>query len=222
MTNIGVLVSGGGTNLQAIIDKINDGALSKCKITVVIASKPRIYALERAKTAGIPGLCIEKKHFPNPAEFDEALVAALRLHEADLVVTAGYLTIFGQAVIDAFPNRIINIHPALIPSFSGKNFYGLAPHIKALEYGVKITGATTHFTWLDTDAGPIIMQKAVIVEENDTPESLQKRVMEEAEQVILPETIRLFSENRLRVEGRRVIILDDSADKNVEAVDKYD
>ena len=209
MTNIGVLVSGGGTNLQAIIDKIEEGALSRCKITVVIAGNPRAYALERAKAARIPHLCIEKKTFADPADFDRALIGALRAHGAGLVVTAGYLTLFGQAVIDAFPNRIINVHPALIPSFCGKGFYGLAPHIKALEYGVKITGATTHFTWLDTDAGPIIMQKAVEVKADDTPESLQKRVMAEAEQVILPETIRLFSENRLRVEGRRVIIQND-------------
>ena len=209
MTNIGVLVSGGGTNLQAIIDKIEDGGLKNCKIAVVIASRPKAYALERAKTNRIPGLCIEKKRFADPAEFDAALIASLREHSVDLVVTAGYLTIFGRAVIDAYPNRIINVHPALIPSFCGKGFYGLEPHRKALEYGVKITGATTHFTWLDTDAGPIIMQKAVAVEENDTPESLQKRVMEEAERVILPETIRLFSENRLSVIGRKVVIKED-------------
>ena len=204
--NIGVLVSGGGTNLQAIIDRIADGFLSGCKITVVIASRPRAYALERAKAAGIPCLCIEKKAFADPADFDNALIAALREHGVGLVVTAGYLTLFGQAVIDAFPNRIINVHPALIPSFCGKGFYGLTPHIKALEYGVKLSGATTHIIWLETDSGPVIMQKAVAVEADDTPESLQKRVMTEAEQIILPETIKLFAENRVTVEGRLVKI----------------
>ena len=206
MLNLGVLVSGGGTNLQAIIDRIADGYLAGCRVAVVVASRPRIYAVERAKAAGIPHLCIEKKSYADPADFDKALVAALKSYGVGLVVTAGYLTLFGQAVVDAFPNRIINVHPALIPSFCGKGFYGLAPHIKALEYGVKLTGATTNIVWLEADAGPIIMQKAVAVEEGDTPEILQKRVMTEAEQVILPETIRLFAENRVTVEGRIVKI----------------
>ena len=206
MLNIGVLVSGGGTNLQTIIDRIADGFLTGCHIAVVIASRPRIFAIDRAKSAGIPCLCIEKKTFANPAEFDIALVAALNEYNVGLVVTAGYLTLFGQAVVDAFPNRIVNVHPALIPSFCGKGFYGLTPHKKALEYGVKLTGATTNIVWLEADAGPVIMQKAVAVEDGDTPESLQKRVMTEAEQVILPETIKLFAENRVSVEGRIVKI----------------
>ena len=206
MLNLGVLVSGGGTNLQAIIDRIADGFLAGCRISVVISSKPKAYAIERAKIAGIPALCVQKKKYPTLADFDKALVEALMSHDVSLVITAGYLTIFGQAVIDAFPDRIINIHPALIPAFCGKGFYGLEPHRKALEYGVKLTGATTHIIWLETDSGPIIMQKAVAVAEDDTPESLQRRVMVEGEQVILPETIRLFIEDRIRVEGRRVII----------------
>jgi len=206
MVNIGVLVSGGGTNLQIIIDRIADGALPNCKIAAVIASRPGAYALERAKIHGIPHFCIQRKKFAAPEDFDQKLIESLNEYSVDLVVLAGFTTIFGQAVVDAFPNRMINVHPALIPSFCGKGFYGLTPHIKALEYGVKISGASTHFVWLETDSGPVIMQKAVAVKEDDTPESLQQRVMTEAEQVILPETIRLFCENRLRVEGRRVII----------------
>lgn len=206
MTNIGVLVSGGGTNLQAIIDRVADGFLKSCRIAVVISSRRKAYALERAKAAGIPCVCVERKKYESLDGFDAALVAALREHGADLVVTAGFLTIFGRAVIDAYPDRIINVHPALIPSFCGKGFYGLAPHIKALEYGVKLTGATTHFVCLETDAGPIILQKAVSVADGDTAESLQRRVMEEAEWELLTESIRLFSEGRLEVRGRHVII----------------
>jgi len=206
MYNLGVLVSGGGTNLQVIIDRIADGYLGKCRISVVIASRRGAYALERAKASNIPGTVIARKKYENLNDFDDALVAELKAHNVDLVITAGFLTIFGQAVIDAFPNRIINVHPALIPSFCGKGFYGLEPHRKALEYGVKLTGATTHIVWPEVDSGPIIIQKAVAVEEGDTPESLQARVMAEAEQAILPETIRLFSENRIHVEGRKVSI----------------
>lgn len=207
MTDIGVLVSGNGTNLQTIIDRIADGALSGCRIVVVISSKRKAYALERAKAAGIPCLCVERKNFTDPEEFDNALIASLKGYGVELVLTAGYLTIFGHKVFDAFPNRIINVHPALIPSFCGKGFYGLEPHKRALEYGVKLTGATTHFVWPEVDTGPIIMQKAVRVEEGDTPESLQQRVMEEGERIILPETIRLYAEGRLVVEGRRVTVL---------------
>ncbi|MDR3120001.1 MAG: phosphoribosylglycinamide formyltransferase [Clostridiales bacterium] len=205
-TNIGVLVSGGGTNLQAILDRVADGTLARCRVAVVIASRPGVYALERAKAAGVPAVCISRKRYVDLDAFDAALVEALRAYDVDLVVTAGFLTIFGKAVVDAYPNRIINVHPALIPSFCGKGFYGLTPHKKALEYGVKLTGATTHFVDLEADAGPIILQKAVEVAPDDTPESLQKRVMIEGEWSILPESIRLFSEGRLRVEGRRVMI----------------
>ena len=206
MLNLGVLVSGNGTNLQTILDRIADGYLAGCRVAVVISSRPKAYALERARAAGVPRLCVRKKAYENPDGFDAALVSALQEHGVDLVVTAGYTTVFGQSVIDAFQNRIINVHPALIPSFCGKGFYGLATHEKALEYGVKLTGATTHIVWLETDSGPVIMQKAVAVEEGDTPERLQKRVMTEAEQLILPETIRLFIEGRVSVEGRRTRI----------------
>ena len=216
MLNLGVLVSGGGTNLQAIIDRIADGFLGGCRVAVVIASRPKAYALERAKAAGIPCLCISKKDYIEPDDFDAALIAALRAHSVNLVVTAGYLTLFGQAVIDAFPDRIVNVHPALIPSFCGKGYYGLEPHRRALEYGVKLTGATTHIVCLETDAGPIIMQKAISVEQDDTPESLQKRVMVECEQVILPATIRLFMENRIVVDGRHVLIKDPASVRNTD------
>ncbi|MCL2059030.1 MAG: phosphoribosylglycinamide formyltransferase [Oscillospiraceae bacterium] len=208
MMNIGVLVSGGGTNLQIIIDRVADGYLADCRVAVVIASRPKAYAIERARAAGIPCLCVERKKFTDPDAFDRALISALTEHGVNLVVTAGYLTIFGKAVVDAFPNRIVNVHPALIPSFCGKGFYGLAPHRGVLEYGVKITGATTHIVWPEVDSGPIIMQKAIPVEDGDTPESLQRRVMVEAEQVILPKTIRLFAQNRISVEGRIVKIKD--------------
>jgi len=205
--NIAVLVSGGGTNLQNIIDGIADGTLGRCRVAVVISSRPRAYALERAKAAGIDGICIQRKKFADPADFDAALLDALARYNSDLVVTAGYLTIFGQPVVDAYPNRIINIHPSLIPQFCGKGFYGLTPHERALEYGVKLSGATTHFVSLEADAGPIIMQKAVEVLAGDTPETLQRRIMEEAESVILPRTIKLFCERRLRVDGRIVTVL---------------
>ncbi|MDR1060421.1 MAG: phosphoribosylglycinamide formyltransferase [Clostridiales bacterium] len=206
MTQIGVLVSGGGTNLQAVIDRIADGTLGKCAIAVVISSRPGAYALERAARAGLPAVCVERRRHGDIDEYTRALVGELRARSVELVVMAGFLTITGRELVEAYPNRIINVHPALIPSFCGKGFYGLAPHQKALEYGVKVTGATTHFATLEADAGPIIMQKAVEVREDDTPESLQRRVMEQAEQVILPESIRLYSEGRLRVEGRRVAI----------------
>jgi len=212
MTNIAVLVSGGGTNLQAIIDRIADGSLRACRVRVVISSKPRAYALERAKNAGIPGICVERRRYSSIDDYDAALLSVLKNYEIDLVITAGFLTIFGKSVVDEYPDRIINIHPALIPSFCGKGFYGLTPHVRALEYGVKVSGATTHFVSLEADAGPIIMQKAVEVEEGDTPESLQRRIMTQAEWVILPETIRLFAEGRLRVDGRIVTVLPPPAD----------
>jgi phosphoribosylglycinamide formyltransferase-1 len=206
MTKIGVLVSGGGTNLQAIMDRIADGSLNKCAIAVVISSRPGTYALERAARAGLPAVCLARRQYGDIDEYTRALIGELRARGAELVVMAGFLTITGRELIEAYPNRIINVHPALIPSFCGKGFYGLAPHQKALEYGVKVTGATTIFVTPEVDAGPIIMQKAVEVREGDTPESLQQRVMEQAEQAILPESIRLYSEGRLRVEGRRVVI----------------
>lgn len=208
MLRIGVLVSGGGTNLQAIIDKIESGYIRDSKIVTVVASKPGVYALERAQKYDIPGTCIAKRHYSTIEEYDKALIQHLEDYNVELVVLAGFLSILGEDFIRRYENRIINVHPALIPSFCGKGYYGIIPHQKALEYGVKVTGATVHFVELEADAGPIILQKAVDIREDDTPEVLQKRVMEEAEWEILPEAIKLFAENRLIVDGRRVRIIE--------------
>ncbi len=207
MLKIGVLVSGGGTNLQAILDKIENGYLKDCKIVTVISSKPGAYALERAQKYNIPSAVIAKKSFASADEYDGALIAHMEKYGVELVVLAGFLSILGERFNKRYVSRIINIHPALIPSFCGKGYYGLIPHRKAIEYGVKVTGATVHFVELEADAGPIILQKAVYIKDDDTPETLQKRVMEEAEQEILPEAIKLYSEERLAVEGRKVRIL---------------
>lgn len=208
MLKLGVLVSGGGTNLQAIINKIESGYLKGCSIAVVVSSRPGAYALERAKKHGIPCTCIPKKDFASLDEYDEALIACFKSHDVGLVVMAGFLSMVGEKFVDTYRNRIINIHPSLIPSFCGKGFYGLIPHQKALEYGVKVTGATVHFVDYEYDSGPIILQRAVYVRDDDTPETLQKRVMEEAEWEILPEAIKLFAEGRLLLEGRKVRILE--------------
>ncbi len=207
MLNVGILVSGGGSNLQAIIDKVESGYIKNVSIVTVVSSRPDAYALERAKKHGIKGICISRKTFNNVEEYDEALISHFKALEVDLVVMAGFLSILGERFTRAYEGRVINIHPALIPSFCGKGFYGIIPHQKVLESGVKVTGATVHFVELEADAGPIILQKAVCVEDDDTPEILQKRVMEQAEWDILPEAVRLFAENRLVVEGRRVKII---------------
>lgn len=204
--NIGVLVSGGGTNLQAIIDNINSGKLQNCKIVVVISSREDAYALKRAENNNIPAVCIPRKSFSTIEEYDEALIAELEKRNTDLVVMAGFLSIVGEKFITKFHRRIINVHPSLIPAFCGKGYYGIKVHEKVLEYGVKVTGATVHFVELEPDSGPIILQKAVYIRDDDTPETLQKRVMEEAEWQILPEAIKLFAEGRLNVVGRRVLI----------------
>ncbi len=207
MLKVGVLVSGGGTNLQAILDKKASGYLPECEFVSVVASKPGVYALERAANFGIPGTVICKKDYESQDAYDKALVEHFTEKGVGLIVLAGFLTILGKTFMDAFEGRIINVHPALIPSFCGKGFYGLKPHEKALEYGVKVTGATVHFVELEADAGPIILQKAVYIKEDDTAETLQRRVMEEAEWEILPEAIKLFSEDKLKLEGRIVKIL---------------
>ncbi|AEY66752.1 phosphoribosylglycinamide formyltransferase [Clostridium sp. BNL1100] len=207
MLNVGILVSGGGSNLQAIIDKVESGYIKNVSIVTVVSSRPDAYALERAKKHGIKGICISRKTFKTIEEYDEALISHFKALEVDLVVMAGFLSILGERFTRAYEGRVINIHPALIPSFCGKGFYGIIPHQKVLESGVKVTGATVHFVELEADAGPIILQKAVYVEDEDTPEILQKRVMEQAEWEILPEAVRLFAENRLVVEGRRVKII---------------
>ncbi len=205
--NIGILVSGGGSNLQAIIDKVESGYIKNVSIVTVVSSRPDAYALERAKKHGIKGICISRKTFSNIEEYDEALISHFKALEVDLVVMAGFLSILGERFTRVYEGRVINIHPALIPSFCGKGFYGIIPHQKVIETGVKVTGATVHFVELEADAGPIILQKAVYVEDDDTPETLQKRVMEQAEWEILPEAVRLFAENRLVIEGRKVKII---------------
>lgn len=204
---IAVLVSGGGTNLQALIDAQNRGEIVNGQITAVIASKPGAYALERAANAGIPGYVIARKDYPTNQAMTLALVDKLRELDIDLVVLAGFMVILTEEMVRAFPNAILNVHPALIPSFCGEGYYGLHVHEKALAYGVKVSGATVHFVSEECDGGPIVLQKAVAVEEGDTPETLQRRIMEQAEWVILPRAVSLFCQDKLKVEGRTVHIL---------------
>ena len=204
---IAVLVSGGGTNLQALIDAQGRGELGGGQICAVVASKPGVYALERAAQASIPSYVVARKDYPSSQAFTIALVDQLRALDIDLVVLAGFLVILTGEMVRAFPNAILNVHPALIPSFSGEGCYGLHVHEKALAYGVKVTGATVHFVSEECDGGPIVLQKAVDILEGDTPEVLQRRVMEQAEWVILPQAVSLFCQGRLRVEGRTVRIL---------------
>lgn len=207
MVKIAVLVSGGGTNLQALIDAQHRGEIVNGEIAAVIASKPGVYALERAEKAGIPGYVVARKDYASSQEMTVALVEKLRALEIDLVVLAGFMTIITEEMVEAYPNAILNVHPALIPSFCGNGYYGLHVHEKALEYGVKVSGATVHFVSEECDGGPIVLQKAVAVEEDDTPETLQRRIMEQAEWVILPQAVSLFCQGRLQVEGRKVRIL---------------
>ena len=189
---IAVLVSGGGTNLQALIDAQGRGELGGGQICAVVASKPGVYALERAAQASIPSYVVARKDYPSSQAFTIALVDQLRALDIDLVVLAGFLVILTGEMVQAFPNAILNVHPALIPSFSGEGCYGLHVHEKALEYGVKVTGATVHFVSEECDGGPIVLQKAVDILEGDTPEVLQRRVMEQAEWIILPQAVALF------------------------------
>ncbi|MCJ7856938.1 phosphoribosylglycinamide formyltransferase [Lachnospiraceae bacterium NSJ-143] len=204
MLKIGVLVSGGGTNLQAIIDSIESGYIKNAEIVTVISSNPEAYALKRAEKHGISGICIRKRDFQGNEEFLKALEEHLESLGVELIVLAGFMTVLGKSFTEKYKNRIINIHPALIPSFCGDGFYGLKVHEAALEKGVKITGATVHFVNEETDGGPIILQKAVNVEDNDTPETLQRRVMEQAEWKIFPEAVKLISEGKIMVEGNKV------------------
>ena len=205
-TRIAVLVSGGGTNLQALIDAQMRGELGGGEIALVLASKPGVYALERAANAGIEGIFLARKEYADADAYTEALVATLTKANIDLVVLAGFMIIIGEGMYKAFPNRIINVHPALIPSFCGQGFYGLHVHEAALAKGVKVSGATVHFVTPECDAGPIILQKAVDVMEDDTPETLQKRIMTEAEWKILPEAVSLYCQGRLKVENNKVYI----------------
>jgi len=203
---IAVLVSGGGTNLQALIDAQNRGELGGGEIVAVISTKEGAYALERAKNAGIAGYVLPRKAYDSNQAITVATVSMLRELRIDLVVLAGCMVIFTEELVKAYPNAIMNVHPALIPAFCGEGFYGLHVHEKALEYGVKLSGATVHFVSEDCDGGPIIAQKAVAVLEDDTPETLQKRIMEQAEWKLLPEAVALFCQGRLSVEGRKVIM----------------
>lgn len=206
MVKTAVLVSGGGTNLQAIIDAHLFGEIKNCELTAVISSNPNAYALERAKNANIPAYVVDRSIFPNRESFTEALLHKLEDLDIELVVLAGFLYVLSPSIVNEYKNRIINIHPALIPSFCGDGYYGIHVHEKALEYGAKISGATAHFVTAETDAGPIILQKAVEIHEGDTPKALQERIMKEAEWIILPQAISLFCEGRLSVEGRIVHI----------------
>lgn len=205
---IAVLVSGGGTNLQALIDAQRRGEIVNGEIAAVIASKPGVYALERAANAGIPGYVVARKDYPSSQTMTAALVDKLRELNIDLVVLAGFMVILTQEMVRAYPNAILNVHPALIPSFCGEGCYGLHVHERALEYGVKVSGATVHFVSEECDGGPIVLQRAVAVEEGDTPETLQRRIMEQAEWVLLPQAVSLFCQGRLQVEGRNVHILE--------------
>ena len=206
MLKLAVLVSGGGTNLQAIIDSIADGRITNAEIKVVISNNKNAYALERAAKAGIPAKALSPKDFPDREAFNEALLQALIDSEADLVVLAGCLVVIPPKIVEHFKNRIINIHPSLIPSFCGKDYYGLKVHEGVLDRGVKVTGATVHFVDDGTDTGPIILQKAVEVHQDDTPKSLQLRVMEEAEWVIMPKAIDLIANGKVKVEGGKALI----------------
>ena len=203
---IAVLVSGGGTNLQALIDAEKKGELGNGKITLVLSSKPDVYALERAKNNGIETLVLARKAYDSIAAYSKALADALEAHGVDLIVLAGFLTIIDEQVYERFTNKILNVHPALIPSFCGKGFYGLHVHEAALAKGVKLSGATVHIVTPECDAGPIVLQKAVAVRQDDTPETLQRRIMEEAEWKILPLAVKLFCEDRITVSGNKVYI----------------
>ncbi|MGN0462189.1 MAG: phosphoribosylglycinamide formyltransferase [Ruminococcus sp.] len=208
MKNIAVLVSGGGTNLQALIDAQNDGIIKSGKITCVISSNPDAYALERARNNNIDTAVIRRKDFETFLEYDLALTKLLKSKGADLVVLAGFMTILGHQVISEFENRMINIHPALIPSFCGEGYYGLKVHKAVLEKGVKLSGATTHFVTEECDAGPIIMQRAVEVLNDDTPETLQRRIMENVEWKILPLSVELFCSDKITVKDNKTYIID--------------
>ena len=206
MKKVVVLVSGGGTNLQALIDAQENGIIKNGRITCVISSKEGVYALDRAKKHNMPSRVIPSKDYPDAKSYSQAVLDALIEEEAELVVYAGFMTILDELVVKALPNRMMNVHPALIPSFCGKGYYGLRVHEEALKKGVKLTGATVHFVTEVCDGGPIILQKAVEVMDDDTPETLQRRVMEQAEWKLLPRAVALFCEDKLEVKGSRVLI----------------
>ena len=206
MLKIAVLVSGGGTNLQAIIDKIAEGVITNTEIAVVISNNKNAYALERAKQAGIEAVCVSPKDYENREQFNQEFLKTLDSYQVDLVVLAGFLVVIPPAMIQKYENRIINIHPSLIPSFCGTGYYGLKVHEGALARGVKVTGATVHFVDVGTDTGPIILQKAVEVQNGDTPEILQRRVMEQAEWEILPRAIHLIANGKVTVKDKKAVV----------------
>ena len=206
MLKIAVLVSGGGTNLQAIIDKIAEGVITNTEIAVVISNNKNAYALERAKQAGIEAVCVSPKDYENREQFNQEFLKTLDSYQVDLVVLAGFLVVIPPAMIQKYENRIINIHPSLIPSFCGTGYYGLKVHEGALARGVKVTGATVHFVDEGTDTGPIILQKAVEVQNGDTPEILQRRVMEQAEWEILPMAIHLIANGKVTVKDKKAVV----------------
>ena len=205
MVNIAVLVSGGGTNLQAILDAQARGDIHNGRVYVVVSSNDKAYALERAKQAGVPGVVRRKKDYASGAEYCRALAQFLQEQDIGLIVLAGFMTVLDEEFCKNFENRIINVHPSLIPSFCGDGFYGLHVHEAALAKGVKVTGATVHFVNAITDGGPIIAQKAVAVEPDDTPEILQKRVMAQAEHILLPRAVSLFCEGKLSVSDSGIV-----------------
>lgn len=207
MKKIAVLVSGGGTNLQALIDAQNRREINGGEIGMVVSSSPEAYALERAKQANIPGYILPRKNWPSNQAYTKALVSLLQEMGADMVVLAGFMTILTEEIVQAYPNKILNVHPALIPSFCGKGAYGLHVHEQALAYGVKVTGATVHLVTAEPDGGPIVLQKAIDILPWDTPESLQRRVMEECEWKLLPKAVDLLCRDNLKVEGRTVRII---------------
>lgn len=206
MLRVAVLVSGGGTNLQAIIDRVADGTITNTELAVVISNNPGVKALERAAKAGIPAECISPKNYETRAEFNQALIEAVDSYQVDLIVLAGFLVVIPPEMIEKYESRIINIHPSLIPAFCGTGYYGLKVHEAALARGVKVVGATVHFVDKGTDTGPIILQKAVEVQDGDTPEILQRRVMEQAEWKLLPQAIDLIANGRVEVTDGRTRI----------------
>lgn len=210
MLNVLVLVSGGGTNLQAILDSIEDGVITDTKIIGVISNNSNAYALQRAKQAGVPAQCISPKSFDTREEFNRKFLEAVDSYQPDLIVLAGFLVVIPPAMIAKYRNQIINIHPSLIPSFCGVGYYGLKVHQAALARGVKVVGATVHFVDEGTDTGPIILQKAVEVKQGDTPEILQRRVMEQAEWKILPEAINLIAHDRVTVADGKTVRIDEA------------
>ena len=209
LKNIVVLVSGGGTNLQALIDAQERGEIKDGMISCVISSKPGAFALERAEKHGIPSRVISRKEYSDTINYSNAILEALKEEQADLIVLAGFMTILSEDVVKAYPYKIINVHPALIPSFCGNGYYGLKVHEAALSYGVKISGATVHFVNEEADAGAIILQKPVEVKNNDTPETLQKRIMEQAEWKILPEAVALFCSDKIKISGGKAFVIKD-------------